>query len=254
MTELNDPTSAVPVDLSGRTALVTGASRGFGAAVAVALARAGAQLILTARTVGGLEETDDTIRSAGGKPATLIPLDLNELDQIDPLGPALYERYQGLDILVSAAGTLQALSPVSHLQPDRWTTTFRVNVEANFRLIRTLDPLLKRSDAGRAVFVTDGKGRPGTAYWNAYAASKAALETLVRSWAGELNRTPVRANLYDPGPMQTKLRTIAFPGEDSNALPLPGERVDALLPLLAETCTYQGQTIVADAVADATVA
>lgn len=246
MTELNDATSTVPVDLSGRTALVTGASRGFGAAVAVALARAGAQLVLTARTVGGLEETDDAIRSAGGKPATLIPLDLNELDQIDPLGPALFERYQGLDILVSAAGTLQALSPVSHLQPERWTTTFRVNVEANFRLIRTLDPLLKRSQAGRAVFVTDGKGRPGTAYWNAYAASKAALETLVKSWAGELGRTSVRANLYDPGPMRTKLRTVAFPGEDSNALPVPDERVDALLPLLSRDCTLQGAVITAD--------
>lgn len=233
-------TDGSPLDLTGRTALVTGASRGFGAAVAVALARAGAQLVLTARTVGGLEATDDAIRAAGGARATLIPLDLGDFEKIDELGPALYQRFQGLDILVGAAATLQALSPVSHMVPSRWTTTFRVNVEANFRLIRTLDPLLRRAPAGRAVFVTDSAGRPGTAYWNAYAASKAALDTLVLSWAGELLRTPLRVNLYDPGPMRSGLRATAFPGEDAETLPLPADRVAGMLPLLASDCTAHG--------------
>ncbi|MGF1626655.1 MAG: SDR family NAD(P)-dependent oxidoreductase [Alphaproteobacteria bacterium] len=231
------------IDLTGRTALITGASRGFGAAVATALGRAGARLVLTARTVGGLEETDDAIRAAGGAAATLIPLDLADLDKVDALGPALYERFQCLDILVSAAATLQALSPVSHMQPAHWATTFRVNVEAGFRLIRTLDPLLRRAPAGRAVFVTDSAGRPGTAYWNAYAASKAALDTLVLSWAGELLRTPLRVNLYDPGPMRTGLRAIAFPGEDPQGRALPAERVASLLPLLAPDATAHGTRV-----------
>jgi NAD(P)-dependent dehydrogenase (short-subunit alcohol dehydrogenase family) len=231
------------IDLTGRTALVTGASRGFGAAVAVALARAGAQVVLTARTVGGLEATDDAIRAAGGRRATIVPLDLAELDKIDELGPALYQRFSGLDILVGAAATLQALSPVSHMVPARWATTFRVNVEANFRLIRTLDPLLRRSPAGRAVFISDSAGRPGTAYWNAYAASKAALDTLVLSWAGELLRTPLRVNLYDPGPMRTALRATAFPGEDAETLPSPADRVAGLMPLLAPDCTAHGTRV-----------
>lgn len=238
---VTDPASTI--DLSGRTALVTGASRGFGAAAAIALARAGAHVVLTARTVGGLEATDDAIRKAGGSRATLIPLDLAELDRVDQLGPTLYERFQGLDILVSAAATLEGLSPVSHMTEERWSATFRVNVDANFRLIRILDPLLKRSAAGRAVFVTDSIGRPGTAYWNAYAASKAALDTLVLSWAGELTRTPMRVNLYDPGPMRTGLRATAFPGEESGKLPLPGDRVAGLLPLLAADCDRHGTRV-----------
>jgi NAD(P)-dependent dehydrogenase (short-subunit alcohol dehydrogenase family) len=235
--------ASAPIALAGRTALVTGASRGFGAAVAVALARAGARLVLTARTVGGLEATDDAIRAAGGARATLVPLDLGEFDKIDELGLALYQRFQGLDILVAAAATLQPLSPVAHMLPARWATTFRINVEAQFRLIRILDPLLRREPAGRAVFVTDSAGRPGTAYWNAYAASKAALDTLVLSWAGELTKTPLRVNLYDPGPMRTGLRATAFPGEDAESLPLPADRVAGLMPLLSAECRAHGTRV-----------
>ncbi|MEZ5666204.1 MAG: SDR family NAD(P)-dependent oxidoreductase [Alphaproteobacteria bacterium] len=230
-------------DLGGRIALVTGASRGLGAAIGCALAAAGAHVVLAARTVGGLEACDDAIRAAGGQRPTLIPLDLADGDQIDRLGPALYERFGGLDMLVSAAAVLHALSPVAHVAPARWADTFRVNVEANFRLIRILDPLLRRAAAGRAVFITDAAGRPGTAYWNAYAASKAALETLVLSWAGELARMSVRVNLYDPGPMRTKLRATAFPGEDPASVAAPADRAAAVPPLLAADCRRHGEIV-----------
>lgn len=233
-------------DLSGRVILVTGASRGFGAAAATAIGAAGAHVVATARTVGGLEETDDAIRAAGGEAATLIPLDLREPGQIDRLGPALLERFQRLDGLISAAAALPALSPVAHLEPARWMTAFKVNVDANFRLIRILDPLLRRAAAGRAVFVTDRIGAPGVAYWNAYAASKAALETLVLSWAAELKRTPLRVNLFDPGPMRTALRAVAFPGDDPANPPLPATRVPAMLPLLSADCTQHGSVVASD--------
>ncbi|MFM2045452.1 MAG: hypothetical protein RLY86_4028 [Pseudomonadota bacterium] len=220
--------------LTGRVALVTGASRGIGAAVAEALAAEGAHVVLLARTVGGLEELDDRIRAAGGA-ATLIPQDLMEHDKLDSLGPALFERFKRLDILVAAAAHLGVVGPVSHSVPKDWGRCMDVNLTANMRLIRTLDPLLRGSDAGRAVFLTDRVGSRPTAYWNGYAASKAGLEMMVRTYAAETLNTPLRVNLFDPGPTATALRAKAFPGEDGLALHRTAAVAPAIVALALPT-------------------
>ena len=217
--------------LAGRVALVTGASRGIGRAVAVELARRGAQVVITARTQGGLEETDDAIRAAGGS-ATLLPLDLMEGESLDRLGPSLFERFRRLDILVGNAAALGLLTPVPHIQDRDWTDVVGVNLSANLRLIRSCAPLLVAAEAGRAVFVTTGLVRRPTAYWGAYGATKAALEHLVLTWAEETRRTRLRVNLFDPGIVATKLRASAMPGEDPATLVRP----DAVAPLLAALC------------------
>lgn len=217
--------------LDGCIALVTGASRGIGAAVAVELGRLGAQVVLTARTQGGLEETDDAVRAAGGQ-ASLLPLDLREADQIDAIGPTLYQRFGRLDVLVHNAGVLGKLTPVSHIMNDDWTDVVGVNLTAALRLIRTTEPLLRRAPAGRAVFVTDSIARQPHAYWAAIGATKAAMEHMVLSWAQELETTPVRVNLFDPGPVRTRMRSAAFPGENPATLPTP----DAVAPTLARLC------------------
>ena len=206
-------TAAAPGRLAGRLALVTGASRGLGAAAALAFAREGAHCVLVARTVGGLEELDDRIRAEGGS-ATLVPLDVTDGPGIDRLGQALYERFGKLDVLLGNAGVLGVLSPVGHIEPNVFEQVMAVNVTANWRLIRSLDPLLRQSDAGRAIFVTSGISRRVVPYWSAYAASKAALDMLVGTYAAEVAHTAVRANLYNPGPMRTRMRAQAFPGED----------------------------------------
>jgi NAD(P)-dependent dehydrogenase (short-subunit alcohol dehydrogenase family) len=217
--------------MAGRVALVTGASRGIGRAVAVELARRGAQVVITARTQGGLEETDDLIRAAGGA-ATLLPLDLMEGEAIDRLGPSLYERFRRLDILVGNAGALGLLTPVPHIMDRDWAEVVGVNLTAGLRLIRTCAPLLLAAEAGRAAFVTSRiVGRP-TAYWGAYGATKAALEHLVSSWAEETRRTRLRINLFDPGVVATRLRAAAMPGEDPATLPPP----DSVAPALADLC------------------
>ncbi len=228
--------------LSGRIALVTGASRGLGASVARHLAAAGAHLVLVGRTVGALEEIDDEIRSAGGS-ATLVAQDLNEFDAIDRLGAALYERFQRLDILVGNAGALGTLSPVSHIDPKVWDETFAVNVTANFRLVRSFDALLRRSDAGRAIFVTTGATRAPRAYWGAYGASKAALEYMVLSWAEEVARTSLRVNLVNPGATRTAMRAAAFPGEDPLTLPHPDEIAPVFVDLADPDCRRHGEIV-----------
>lgn len=228
--------------LSGRIALVTGASRGLGASVARHLAAAGAHLVLVGRTVGALEEIDDEIRSAGGS-ATLVVQDLNEFDAIDRLGAALYERFQRLDILVGNAGALGTLSPVSHIDPKVWDETFAVNVTANFRLVRSFDALLRRSDAGRAIFVTTGATRAPRAYWGAYGASKAALEYMVLSWAEEVARTSLRVNLVNPGATRTAMRAAAFPGEDPLTLPHPDEIAPVFVDLADPDCRRHGEIV-----------
>lgn len=228
--------------LGGRIALVTGASRGLGAACAIELGRLGAHPVLAARTQGGLEETDDVIRRAGGS-ATLLPIDLREADDVDRLGPSLWERFQRLDILVHCAGSLGRLGPVSHLMPYEWAEALEVNLSAAMRLIRTCEPLLRRADAGRAVFVTDARAQAPKAYWAAYGASKAALEYLVRAWADEVESTPMRVNLFDPGPMATRLRRDAFPGEMQTALPSPAEIAPALAMLCLPSEQRRGQRI-----------
>lgn len=229
--------------LAGTVALVTGASRGIGAAVAERFAREGAHLVLAARTVGGLEETDDRVRAAGSS-ATLVPLDLRDFARIDELGAALYQRYGRLDVMVGNAAEFGTFSPLGHIEPKVWDETVALNLTANWRLIRAMDPLLRAADAGRAIFVTCALTREPAAYYGPYAASKAGLEMLVRTYAGELGLTRVRANLIDPGTARTRLRARIFPGENPAGLPPPDSVAGAFLPLALPECEQQG-TIVA---------
>jgi NAD(P)-dependent dehydrogenase (short-subunit alcohol dehydrogenase family) len=224
--------------LINRIALVTGASRGIGAATALALARMGAHVVAVARTVGGLEELDDAIRAVGGT-ATLVPLDLTDTDGIIRLAAALMERYQRLDILIGNAGLVGPSSPLDHVQPKDWDQVMAVNVTANWHLIRAMDALLRRSDAGRAVFLSSGAAHNMRAYRGPYSVSKAALEALVRTYAAETQSTPVRVNLVNPGPTRTRMRAQVMPGEDPMTLPSPelvAEKIVALcLPGFTET-------------------
>jgi len=228
--------------LKDRLALVTGASRGIGRAVALALAQQGAHVVITARTVGALEELDDEIRAHGGK-ATLLELDLAKGDKIDQLGPTLYQRWGKLDILIGCGGILGPLSPLHHVTEDAWRAVIDINLSANWHLIRTLDPLLKRSEAGRAVFATSGASSGKYAYWGPYAVSKAGLETLVKTYAHELADTPVRVNLINPGGVRTQMRAKAFPGEDPKTLPAPEELVPLFLELVSPECTFNGRVV-----------
>ncbi len=228
--------------LKERLALVTGASRGIGRAVALALAKHGAHVVITARTVGGLEELDDEIRAQGGK-ATLLQLDLRQGDKIDQLGPTLYQRWGKLDILIGCGGILGPLSPLPHVTEEAWNAVIDINLSANWRLIRTLDPLLKRSEAGRAVFATSGAASGKYAYWGPYAVSKAGLETLVKTYAHEVASTAVRANLINPGGVRTQMRAKAFPGEDPKTLPTPDEVAPLFLELASPECTFNGRVI-----------
>ena len=229
--------------LEGSVALITGASRGIGAAVAKAYAAEGAQLVLLARTVGALEELDDELRRAGGRKPLLVPHDLLQLDALDPLGAELYRRYGRLDILVGNAAMLGVLSPTGHVPPATWADVMAVNLTANYRLLRSLDPLLTRADAGRAVFVTDRVAADRPAYWGPYAASKAALEALVQSYAAEKSKTRIRANLIRPYPTRTALRAQAFPGEDPNRLPRPESLGDSFLALAAKDLNDNGNCL-----------
>ncbi|MCL4768024.1 MAG: SDR family NAD(P)-dependent oxidoreductase [Hyphomicrobiaceae bacterium] len=228
--------------LAGRNALITGASRGIGRAVALAFAREGAHVILLARTQGALEEVDDEVREAGGS-ATLLQLDLRNGDKLDALGPTLFQRWGKLDILVGNAGILGPLSPLGHITADAWADVMNINLTANWRLIRTCDPLLRKSDAGRAIFVTSGAAAGTHAYWGPYAVSKAGLEALVRTWAQELERTPVRANLINPGPVRTGMRAKAFPGEDPRMLPAPEDLAPVFVELASVDCSLNGETV-----------
>lgn len=228
--------------LEGRIALVTGASRGLGAAIAVELARRGAHPVLVARTQGGLEETDDAIRAIGGK-ATLLPFDLRQGEKIDPIGPSIHARFGRLDILVHNAGVLGTLTPVAHIQQRDFNDTMAVNFTAAWRLIRTCDALLRASDAGRAVFITAGVVARPTAYWGMYGASKAALEHLVMTWARELATTRARATLFDPGVLRTGLRAQAMPGEDPLAVPPPETVAPAIAGLCAPASKANGAII-----------
>jgi len=227
--------------LDGRIALVTGASRGIGAAVALRFAQEGAHLILSARTSGALEELDDKIQKITGEPATLIPLDLTDFEAIDKLGAAVFERFQRLDVLVGNAGQLGILSPLSHIEPKVWDQVIAVNVTANWRLIRTMDPLLRASEAGRAVFVSSGVGRKARAYWGAYAVSKAALEMTALIYAAEMEKTNVRVNLINPGPTRTAMRAQAFPGENPDTLKSPEDITEIFVELSEASCTLNGK-------------
>ena len=229
--------------LDGRIALITGASRGIGAAVAKRFASEGAHVVLVARTTGGLEEVDDAIRQAGGAGATLVPLDLAEPDTIDRLGASLYERFGHLDALVGNAGLLGTLSPMAHVEPDTWDSVIQINLTANWRLIRSLDPLLRASDAGRAIFVTSGVGHQIVPYWGPYAVSKAGLEMLVKVYAAEIAKTAVRANLVNPGGTRTGMRAEVMPGEDPMTLPTPEEITGVFVDLAEPACTRNGEVV-----------
>jgi NAD(P)-dependent dehydrogenase (short-subunit alcohol dehydrogenase family) len=216
--------------LAGRLALVTGASRGIGRAVSIGLAKAGAHVVLLARTVGGLEELDDEIRAAGGS-ATLVELDLKRTDKLDALGPTILQRWGKLDILVANAGILGPLSPLGHITSDAWREVMDVNLTANWHIIRSVDPLIRRSDSGRAIFVSSGAALARNAYWGPYSVSKAGLEALAKTWARELADTPARVNIVNPGPIRTGMRAKAFPGEDPASLKSPDDIVPLFLRL-----------------------
>jgi NAD(P)-dependent dehydrogenase (short-subunit alcohol dehydrogenase family) len=221
----------MPKPLEGSVALVTGASRGIGAAVALELARLGAHCVLTARTPGALEELDDAIRGIGGQ-ATLFPLDLvKDSETLDMLGPSIVNRFGRLDVLVHAAGALAKLTPVAHIMPRDWQETVAINLTACWRIIRTCDPPLRAAPAGRAVLLTDGLVAEPRAYWGLYGFGKAGQEHLGRSWAAEVESTPLRVNLVDPGPVATQLRATAMPGEDPKTLRQPADVAPAIAAL-----------------------
>ncbi len=228
--------------LQDRLALITGASRGIGRAVAVRYAQEGARLILVARSQGALEETDDLVRQAGGE-ATLVVMDLADHDKIDQMAAAVAERFGRLDVLVGNAAILGTLSPMSHTEPKDFDRVMRVNVGANFRLIRAFDAMLRLSPSGRAIFVTSSAGDGRHPYWGAYATSKGALDTMVRTWAGELAKTNLRVNLVDPGATRTRMRGDAFPAENPDTLKSPEAVTDVFVELAEESCARQGETI-----------
>jgi NAD(P)-dependent dehydrogenase (short-subunit alcohol dehydrogenase family) len=219
-------------DLSGKVVLVTGASRGIGFQAALEAARRGAHVIALARTIGGLEDLDDEIKSNGGE-TTLVPLALLDGDGIDRLGAAIFERWGHLDGLVANAGQLGLITPVSHLDVKDFDTAFAVNVTANYRLIRSMDLLLRRAEAGRAVFVSSSSSHSAKAYWGVYAASKAALETLVKSYASEVEKTPLKVNVFWPGAVRTAMRAKAMPGEDPDTLPMPAAVAPKLIDMIS---------------------
>lgn len=243
--------------LNDRIVVVTGASRGIGRAVALEAARAGAHVVATARTVGGLEELDDAIRAEGGQ-ATLVPLDLREFDAIDRLGAALFERFGRVDGLFGNAGVLGVLSPLAHVDQKVWDEVIAVNVTANWRLIRSLDPLLRRSGNGRALFVSSGVARHPRAYWGPYSVSKAALEAMVATYAQEAALAGIKVNILSPGAVRTAMRAKAMPGEDPDTLPAPEDlaphAVRLLAPAIEETgriWDFRARTWLGPAVTDA---
>jgi NAD(P)-dependent dehydrogenase (short-subunit alcohol dehydrogenase family) len=230
----------MPQPFADRIALVTGASRGIGYATALALARAGAHVVALGRTVGGLEELDDAVRAAGGS-ATLTPLDMRDYPALYRLGAALNERYGRLDVLVGNAAVAGVPSPLDHIEPKAWDESIAVNLTANWHLIRAMDPLLKRSAAGRGVFLTSGVATSARAYWAPYSVSKAALDVLVRTYAEETSSTNVRVNLFNPGPTRTRMRALAMPGENPATLPAPDEVAAKIIELCLPSVTASGK-------------
>lgn len=229
--------------MSKLIALVTGASRGIGHAVVRALASRGYHVVAVARSQKALEALDDQVQAAGAEPLTLVPLDLKDFEGIDRLGAALFERFGRIDALAACAGVLGTLTPSHQAKPQTFEEVIAVNLTANQRLIRSFHPLLLLSEAGRAAFVTSGVANRPRAYWGGYAASKAGLEALVKCYADELEITPIKANLFNPGPTATAMRARAFPGEDAATLPRAEEVAECLVPLLLPTCTQNGALI-----------
>ena len=233
--------------LLGRTALITGASRGIGAAVAKQYAAEGAHVILTARTIAGLEEVDDTIQAAsnGRSKATLVPLDLKDRDEIQKLAPAISKRFGKLDILVGNAGILGEITPVPQIEPENWQELIEVNLTANWQLIRSLQPLLLVSGSGRAMFVTSGVAG-GRAYWGGYAVTKTALEAMIKTWAEEMAGTSLKINLINPGAVRTSMRALAYPGENPMSLPKPEDVTEVFVKLGEQSCLVHSKTVNAE--------
>ena len=229
-------------DLSGRLVLVTGATRGIGRAVAVAAARAGAELIITGRTIGALEEVDDEIGAAGGT-ATIVQLDMTDFPAIPRLAAAIASRWQRLDGFVANAGMLPALTPVGHVTEEAWNDSMAVNLTGQWHMIRAFDPLLRAAPAGRAILVSSGAAVGSRPFWGPYAAAKAGLEALGRSWAGESEQTNLRINIMNPGGTATKMRASAFPGENPATLPTPEDIAPAFLTLLSDHCRHHGELV-----------
>lgn len=229
-------------DLSGKLTLVTGATRGIGRAVAVAAASAGAELVITGRTIGALEEVDDEITALGGR-ATIVEMDMKDTAAMPRLAAAIAERWGRLDGLVANAAILTALTPVGHITPEDWEANIAVNLTGQWHLIRAFDPLLRAAPAGRAILTTSGAAVGSRPFWGPYAATKAALEALGRSWAGESEQTNLRINMMNPGGTATGMRAAAFPGEDPASLPQPEDIAPAFLALLAEDCRYHGEVV-----------
>jgi len=231
------------INLEGKIALVTGASRGIGYFTALELAKAGAHVIACARTVGGLEDLDDAIKAIGGS-ATLVPFDLADMEAIDRLGGSIFERWGKLDILVANAGVLGVISPIGHVEAKTFEKVMNINVNATWRLIRSVDPLLTRAEAGRAVILSSAAAHKCRPFWGPYSASKAAVEALARTWAGESQSTPLRITSVDPGATRTAMRAQAVPGEDPASLPHPSEVAKAILPLLGPGVTETGKLFI----------
>lgn len=229
-------------DLSGRVVLVTGASRGLGYAAAKNAAARGAHVIAVARTVGGLEDLDDEIQALGAS-TTLVPMDLTDGEAVDRLGAAIFERWGQLDGLIGNAGALGVLSPLPHVQPKDFANVFAINVEANYRLIRSLDLLLRQSDAGRAVFISSGAALSAKPYWGLYAASKAALDAMIKAYAGEMAITNVKANIFYPGQVRTAMRAKAMPGEDPMTLPSPDEVAPKIVDMISPAYEKTGMRV-----------
>jgi len=230
--------------LAGRVALITGASRGIGAAIALRFAAEGAHVLLAARTVGGLEEVDDAIRAASAEQsqATLIPIDLKNIEDIKKLATAVATRFGKLDVLIGNAAILGEMTPVSQIEPKTWNDVIATNLTANWHLIRTLEPLLLSSDSGRAIFLTSGVSG-GRAYWGGYAVTKTALEALVQTWAQEVEQTKLRINIVNPGAVRTSMRAKAYPGEDPMTLPSPNDVTEIFVELAAAHCDRHGDVI-----------
>lgn len=231
-------------DFSGRTALITGASRGIGAAVAKGLAAAGAHVILLARTQGGLEAVDDEIRAAGGN-ATLLPIDLGRnAKDTEKLGPTILERFGGLDIFIGNAGILGPLTPVHQVKMKDWERSFETNVMANIRLLQSLHPLLQASSAGRVVFTGSGTANRPKAYWGPYRSSKAALHVMAQTYAQECAKTNIRVNVVDPGAVDTKMLDEAYPGGyQGGDEKSPEELVPVFLKLVSPDCSLHGEIV-----------
>ncbi|WP_460450400.1 SDR family NAD(P)-dependent oxidoreductase [Alsobacter sp. SYSU BS001988] len=226
--------------LANRIALVTGASRGIGRAAALAFAQAGAHVVAVARTQGALEELDDEIRGLGAT-ATLVPIDLKDFDALDRLGGALHERWGRLDVFLGNAGVLGPLTPLGHVAPKDWDNVMAVNVTANWRLLRSLDPLLRASDAGRAMLISSGASWKRTAYWGPYSVSKAAVDALGCTYAAETATTPVKVMLVNPGPLRTRMRETAMPGEDPMSLKTPDDLAPHLVAIASPSWTETGK-------------